>query len=76
VDPFFVIPTEEAKLCLTGARDMMRAFREPTELHLNFSSWCVTSLSTVVHSAMNHSQLDKEKLWINFHELTVSTAFA
>ena len=75
-DPFFAIPTDEAKLCLTGARDIMQAFREPTELHLKFSSWCVTSVSAVVHSAMNHNQLYKEKLWINFHELTVSAVFA
>ena len=46
-DPFFAIPIDEAKLCLTGARDIMQTFREPTKLHLNFSSWYVISLSAV-----------------------------
>ena len=78
-DPFFSLPTEEAELCLKGARDMMQALKQPNEAYaycVEFSRWLVTSLSAVVQSAKRHSQLDKEKLWIKFHELTVSIAFA
>ena len=54
----------------------MQALKQPNETYIQFSRWVVTSLSAVVQSVKRHSQLDKENLWIKFHELTVSTAFA
>ena len=56
---------------------MMRVFRQPNELHLTFSNWLITSLTTIVQSVKGDAHhLNKEKLWMKFHELTVSLEFA
>lgn len=76
-DPYFSIPTEEAKSCLRCARVMIQAFSQPKELHQIFSTWLVTSLRTIIQSCKsNADHLNKEKMWIKFHELTVSMEFA
>lgn len=40
-DPYFAIPLEEAKVYLEGARNIIQAFTETTELQKNFSAWLV-----------------------------------
>ena len=78
-DPYFTISTQEAKLCLEGARNIIMVFNQPgtNELQSNFSTWLVTSLEAVVKSVKSGvQQFNKEKLWIKFHELTASTEFA
>ena len=75
-DPYFAIPSEEAKVCLEGARNIIQAFTETTELQKNFSAWLVKSLTAIVNSLQNSAQQsNKENLWIRFHELTVSVEF-
>ena len=70
VDPYFSIPSEEAKSCLKCAREMIQAFRQPNELQKMFSGWLVTSLTTIIQSVKGTThQLNKEKLWIKFHDL-------
>ena len=76
-DPYFAIPTEEAKMCLEGARNIIMVFSQTNELQSNFSTWLVTSLESVVKSVQSGvQQFNKEKLWIKFHELTASTEFS
>ena len=56
---------------------MIQAFSQPKELHQIFSSWLVTSLTAIIQSCKgNADHLKKEKIWIKFHELTVSMEFA
>jgi len=74
-DPYFSIPSKEANLCLQAARTMVHCFSEPNELHQEFSSWLIASLTAVVESAKGLQHINKEKLWIQFHELTSSQDF-
>ena len=76
-DPYFTIPTEEAKLCLEGARNIITVLSQTNELQSTFSTWLVTTLEEIVKSVQSDGQhFNKEKLWIKFHELTSSTEFA
>jgi len=76
-DPYFSIPSEEAKSSLKCARDMIQAFRQPNELHEMFSEWLVTSLTTIIQSVKGTThKFNKEKMWIMFHDLTISMDFA
>ena len=78
-DPYFAIPTQEAKLCLEGARNIIQAFNQTNEFQNNFSTWLVTSLSAIVKSVQDSTsaqRFNREKLWIKFHELTISIEFA
>lgn len=77
-DPYFSIPSEEASAYLQAARDMVHYFSQPKEVHQEFSSWLMTTLTTVVESARcktSGQNVDRETLWIKFHELTSSEDF-
>ena len=72
-DPYFALPSDEAKLCLQAARSMIQYFSQPTKVHENFSSWLLSCLGVIAETA-KHS-MNKEKLWISYHELTASELF-
>ena len=75
-DPYFTIPSEEAKTCLQAARVMLQFFAHPTEIHRNFSGWLFAQLFTILETAKTKENLiSKEKLWIDYHELTSSKLF-
>ena len=77
-DPYFSIPSEEASACLQAARVMVHYFSQPKEEHHEFASWLMTTLTTVVESAKSKApgeNINRETLWIKFHELTSSQDF-
>ena len=76
-DPYFSIPSEEAKMCLQAARDMIQYFSVPNPVHHSFSAWLFSQLNAVVEAAKTkgQQQINKEKLWIGYHELTSSKLF-
>ena len=76
-DPYFSIPSEEADKCLQAARVMLHYFSEPNEVHQEFSTWLVSTLTNVIESARSKvsQHINKEKMWIRFHELTSSRGF-
>ena len=77
-DPYFSIPSEEAKMCLEAARALMQYFNLPNQIHYGFSAWLFSQLNAVVEAAKGKEQqciINKEKLWITYHELTSSKLF-
>ena len=70
MDPYFALPSNEAKLCLQVARGLIHYFSQLTE---KFSSWLLAQLDVIVEPA-KHS-MNKEKMWISYHELTASKLF-
>ena len=77
-DPYFTIPSEEANVCLQAARAMVLYFSQPKEVHQEFASWLMITLTTVVESARSKASgqnINRETLWIKFHELTSSEDF-
>ena len=52
---------------------MIQYFSQPTEIHEKFSSWLLSQLDVIAETA-KHS-MNKEKLWISYHELTASKLF-
>ena len=76
-DPYFSIPSEEANICLQAARAMVHYFSEPKKEHQEFAIWLVTTLKALVESTRSKAgqNINREKLWIKFHELTSSQDF-
>ena len=72
-DPYFVLPSDEAKLCLQAARAMIQYFSQPTKVYEDFSLWLLSHLGVIAESA-KHS-MNTEKLWISYHELMASKLF-
>ena len=70
VDPYFFIPSEEAKSSLKCARDMIQAFRQPNELHEMFSEWLMTSLTAIIQSVKGTMHYFSKK------KCTISVDFA
>lgn len=52
---------------------MIQYFSQPTKVHEDFSSWLLSRLGVIDETA-KHS-MNKEKLWISYHELTASKLF-
>ena len=52
---------------------MIRYFGQPTKVHESFSSWLLSRLAVIAETAKR--SMNKEKLWISYHELTTSKLF-
>ncbi|XP_065892013.1 uncharacterized protein [Dysidea avara] len=75
-DPLFSIPTAEARECLEAVRCLVVFFVQPIEPAKGFCRWLVTSLMAIVDKSKHATtRVDKEKLWIGYHQLTSSLPF-
>ena len=75
LDEFFTIPTKEAKECLKAAQEVVQKLSNPTQLHLDFSSWLMCSLKAVVYHASKQNGINREKMWSSFYCKTSSDNF-
>ena len=76
-DPYFEIVTKEALACLEEAKSVVHSFSQPDHTQFqtqqSFAAWLYKSLAAIVSSAQVSAQkFNKEKMWIEFLELTSS----
>ena len=70
-DESFTIPTEEARIYLEIACELVNLYGEPDFQCVEFSSWLSRTLEDIIEkSTKRNSLLNAEKLWSIYHETT------
>ena len=71
-DDSLTVPTEGAKLCLEISDKFKDIFEDPSEEGISFAKQLVFQLKQILEKWNN---LNKEKMWIDFHKLRSSKSF-
>ena len=79
-DESFTVETEENRICLQLAKEMVKLFGSPSAICKELADWLITTLQEVIETSKRQrgkrkDTINQEKLWSKYHETTSSDNF-
>jgi len=75
-DDSFAIPTDEIKNCLRITKELVKCFYQPSIDSERFALWLINVFDGVITKSKKHTgMINQDKLWSNYHQLTISESF-